>query len=411
MYVNSVSGDLFIGGDIDNYGAYPIDTIFKLEKTGNLDTSFNPSQTFTARGVVEQADGKVIAVGRDNILIDRFTSTGAIDGTFTQLPLLLTGSTNTPVSYTSAIQPDGKIVVGGLFNVVSGNSYSRICRINANGTLDTSFNVGTGFNNSVLAITVQPDGKILCAGSFETYSGFSSSGIIRLNSNGSIDSTFTSPVPAFRDVYSLLLLPSGKIMCQVNNVIRRLNSDGSIDSSFAAVTLSSTSFVYSYDIEPFTNKIFAAGDFTTINGASKKGLVKINTDGSIDNSLDIGTGFGSVFFYFPRVVKRKYNGNLYVGGNFDRYKGNTSINTFTELLPNGDIFECEVGTCYQYSISKLDGFTSGTALIIDCNGLIREIVNNDTLPYNFCASKILNTNSSIISGGTDVATICCFEFE
>jgi uncharacterized delta-60 repeat protein len=411
MSINPISGDLLVGGNIDNYGFYPIDTAFKLEKTGNLDISFNPSQSFTARSIFELPDGKVLIAGRSNILIDRFTSTGSIDGTFTQLPLLWTGTTNTPESNAFAIQPDGKILVGGQFNVVSGNSYSRICRINANGTLDTSFNVGTGFNNGVTSITIQPDGKILCTGSFETYSGFSSSGIIRLNSDGSIDSTFTSPVPVFRDVYSLLLLPSGKIMCQVNDVIRRLNSDGSIDGSFAAVTLSPVSFVYSYDIEPFTNKVFAAGDFTTINGSPKKGLVKINTDGSIDNSLDIGTGFGSVFFYFPRVVKRKYNGHLYVGGNFDNYKGIASVNRFTELLPNGDVFECEVGTCYQYSISKLDGFTSGTALIIDCNGLIREIVNNDTLPYDFCASKILNTNSSIVSGGTDVAEICCFEFE
>jgi len=410
MYINSVSGDLFVGGDIDNYGGYPIDTVFKLEKTGNLDISFNPSQTFTARGVVEQADGKVLAVGRSNILIDRFTSTGANDGTFTQLPLLLTGSTNTPYSFCSTIQTDGKILVGGFFNVVSGNSYSRICRVNANGTLDTSFNVGTGFNSSVLAITIQADGKILCTGFFTTYSGVSSPSIIRLNPNGSIDSTFTSPISP-GGIYSLLLLSSGKIICQVGTTIRRLNSDGSIDGSFSTITLNVGGDVYSYDIEPFTNKIFAAGSFTTINGASKKGLVKINTDGSIDNTLNIGTGFGSVFFYHPRIVKRKYNGNLYVGGNFDNYKGIASVNTFTELLPNGDVFECELGTCYQYSITKLVGSTSGTALIIDCDGVIREISNNDTLPYNFCATKILNTNSSIVSGGTDVAVICCFEFE
>jgi len=420
MYINSVSGDLFVGGDIDNYGGYPIDTVFKLKKTGNLDTSFNPSQTFTARGVVEQADGKVIAVGRDNILIDRFTSTGANDGTFTQLPLLWTGSTNTPYSFCSTIQADGKILVGGFFNVVSGNSYSRICRINANGTLDTSFNVGTGFNSLVTSITIQPDGKILVAGTFETYSGFSSSGIIRLNSNGSIDSTFTSPVLPFGDIYSMYLLSNGKILVGTNEASRpvntrsrilRLNSNGSIDGSFTTAFLNDGGIVYSIDVEPINGGIFAAGDFTTVNGVSSKGLVKLFSNGTRDASLNVGTGFGTAAFQHPRVVKLKYNGHIYVGGNFDKYKGDTDINIFTELLPNGDIFECEVGTCYQYSISKLDGFTSGTALIVDCNGVIQEIFNNDTLPYNFCATKILNTNSSIVSGGTDVAVICCFEFE
>ena len=413
IYINPTFGYLFVGGQSAlRYGGRPTGGLFKLLKNGNLDRSFSISGSLTVRQVIEQNDGKVVVAGARSgpnvIPLLRYTSTGAIDNTFTTL----VGSPSGTQSFSFDIQPDGKFIVGGGFTTISSLSYNRLCRINANGTLDTSFNIGTGFNSTVLSVKIQPDGKILCAGFFNTYSGFTSPGIVRLNADGTIDSTFTSS--ATGPVYNFLLLPDGKIMCQVGFTIRRLNADGTIDSSFTAVNLNidGSTIVEAYALEPFTNKVFAGGTFLTVNGNNINGLVKLNTDGSIDTSLNIGLGFGtSPLQNGPRAIVRKNNGNLVVGGQFDTYNGDATIRNFTELTPTGELFECELGTCYQYSISKLVGSTSGTALIIDCNGLIREIVNNDTLPYNFCATRILNTNSSIVSGGTDVAEVCCFEFQ
>ena len=62
------------------------------------------------------------------------------------------------------IQPDGKILVGGDFTKYNGTSRNRIVRLNSNGSIDTSFNIGTGFNDDVWTIDIQPDGKILVGG-------------------------------------------------------------------------------------------------------------------------------------------------------------------------------------------------------------------------------------------------------
>ena len=84
------------------------------------------------------------------------------------------------------IQPDGKILVGGGFSTYNGTTRNRIIRLNSNGSIDTSFNIGTGFNGNVFTIDIQPDGKILVGGDFTTYNGTTSNRIIRLNPNGSI---------------------------------------------------------------------------------------------------------------------------------------------------------------------------------------------------------------------------------
>ena len=65
--------------------------------------------------------------------------------------------------------------------------YKTLVRLNSNGSIDTSFNIGTGFDNTVWTIDIQPDGKILVGGDFSTYNGTSRNRIVRLNSNGSID--------------------------------------------------------------------------------------------------------------------------------------------------------------------------------------------------------------------------------
>ena len=72
----------------------------------------------------------------------------------------------------------------------AGVSANKIIRLNLNGTVDNTFSSGTGFDFSVWSFAIQPDGKIVVGGGFTTYSGQSANSIIRLNSNGSIDNTF-----------------------------------------------------------------------------------------------------------------------------------------------------------------------------------------------------------------------------
>ena len=132
----------------------------------------------SGRAVALQADGKVVVAGyfsrvhgQPGSTVARFESGGALDPTF------LAGSAFNGGASAVAVQSDGRILIGGNFtaHTVDGVVTPRngIARLNADGTLDTSFNpgTGTGVDGSVLAIALQSDGKAIIAGSFTTFNG------------------------------------------------------------------------------------------------------------------------------------------------------------------------------------------------------------------------------------------------
>jgi uncharacterized delta-60 repeat protein len=98
---------------------------------------------------------------------------------------------NGPVN-SIGIQTDGKVVVGGNFSSYNGTSQSYITRLNTNGSLDNTFSIGTGFNGEVHSISIEQGGKIVVGGNFSSYNGTTSFYTIRLNTNGSVDSTFAN---------------------------------------------------------------------------------------------------------------------------------------------------------------------------------------------------------------------------
>jgi uncharacterized delta-60 repeat protein len=92
------------------------------------------------------------------------------------------------------VQSDGKILIGGSFTTVGGQSRTNIGRLNADGTLDSGFNPGT--DTTVICLALQMDGKILVGGYFSTLDGQSRTNIGRLNSDGTLDGGFNAPVNA-----------------------------------------------------------------------------------------------------------------------------------------------------------------------------------------------------------------------
>jgi uncharacterized delta-60 repeat protein len=176
---------------------------------------------------------------------------------------------------------------------VGGVPSVSIARVNANGSLDTTFNPGTGFNNTVSKILVQSDGKILVAGSFSSYNGTSRLGVARLNADGSLDSAF-NPNLGSGTVNTIALQADGKILIggtfgsvggQTRTGIARLNADGSIDASFnpifGGVSINSISV-------QSDGKIMVGGSFNGVNGFSRTSLARLNADGSLDASFNAG---------------------------------------------------------------------------------------------------------------------------
>ena len=130
------------------------------------------------------------------------------------------------------MQPDGKIVVGGAFTTLGGQARNYIGRLNADGTLDATFNPGAG--NDVHALAVQADGKIVVGGSFTTLGGQARNHIGRLNADGTLDAAFNPGAIRQSYVYDLAVQADGKIVVggefhqlggEVRHFIGRLSND------------------------------------------------------------------------------------------------------------------------------------------------------------------------------------------
>ena len=144
--------------------------------------------------------------------------------------------------YASAVQADGKILIGGNFTTYNGVIANRIARLNTDGALDATFTTGTGCNSDVTSIALQPDGKIVISGVFTNFGGVSRSGIARLNANGTLDTTFVPPTVG--NAMSILALEDGRVMVRgaftsvggasATAYLARLNANGSRDTTFTS---------------------------------------------------------------------------------------------------------------------------------------------------------------------------------
>src|SRR5262245_59476380 len=172
-------------------------TFSALAQSGGVDSTYKPgfdNEVFTLR---IQPDGKVLASGfftkvgnatRRGIV--RLNADGSVDTTFNPNPG--TSSTNglPHTCDTCAWQSDGRVILGGRFTTVNNAAQGYLARLNSNGLLDTNFTpvVALPFEDPlVVALAVQPDGKILIGGDFSSVNGTPRNYIARLNSNGSLD--------------------------------------------------------------------------------------------------------------------------------------------------------------------------------------------------------------------------------
>ncbi len=234
----------------------------------------------------------------------------------------------------SAIQPDGKIIIGGEFSSYDGVSRNNIARLNYNGTLDTNFdsNVGTPGNvhtESVMAIAIQSDGKIIIGGGFSSYNGVARNDIARLNSDGTLDTYFNPDGVNYNygSINSIVIQPNGKILFggifSQNNSgyaqggAKRLNADGTIDDTFnPIISTNNWYWIESISIQP-DGKIIIGGTFTTCNGIARKDIARLNNDGTLDAGFDSGTGGN----YRISTTTIQPDGKIVIGGYFTTYNG------------------------------------------------------------------------------------------
>jgi len=317
-------------------------------KPGTLNTAFNPGSAggvFDVYTVALQPDGKIIIggffTGYDGNAaapdyVARLNANGTLDTSFNP-----GGAGADGAVYAIALQPDGKILIAGFFHTYNGNAATPkyVARLNANGTLDTSFNPGgAGPSSLVYDIAVQPDGKIIIVGLFDAYNGdaAASDNVARLNANGTLDTTFNYGGAGTNfTVDTLAVQTDGKIIIVGNftsyngdpavadNIIR-LGHDGTLDPTFNPGGAGTDGVVHAVAVQP-NGKILVGGFFHTYNGdaAAPDHIVRLNANGTLDTSFNPG-GLGADSSVFAVAVQP--DGKIIIGGGFTGYNGNAGAN-------------------------------------------------------------------------------------
>jgi uncharacterized delta-60 repeat protein len=193
------------------------------------------------------------------------------------------------------VQPDGKIIIGGRFSANGGPVGSYISRLNTNGTLDNSFTRGIS-GGPITTLALQSDGKILVGGLFSTANGLNRPRLARLNSDGTTDSSFFAGMDVAAGspiVLTLVVQPDQKVLVggQFNSVagqprsnLARLNPDSSLDNPFDPGVTGVNSLVYSLQLQA-NGSILVAGIFTGLGGTPRQRLGRLLPDGSVDTAF------------------------------------------------------------------------------------------------------------------------------
>ena len=309
-------GKVLVGGEFRDYNGTPVGRLVRLNSDGTLDTGFdaNAAVPGPATTLSVLPDGKIVVVWdawpnrvSRTQTVTRLLPNGAQDPAFTTTQY---GSQWNDRGITAlAVQPDGKLVLGGRFSVLEWGIIPdpRLVRLNANGGLDPTFTqvyLRPYESADVGGMVVQPDGGIVVVGAFDEAAGMRAAGIVRIGPTGEPDPRFAvgsgfggSNGPGRQT--AIVAQPDGKLVIGgpfttfngvVRNGILRLHSSGTLDTSFTPGTgFGSWTNPSALALQP-DGKVLAAGSFTSFNGTLRRGLLRLNGDGSLDTGFDPGGG-------------------------------------------------------------------------------------------------------------------------
>jgi uncharacterized delta-60 repeat protein len=337
----TTNGEMFVTGFLTN-GA----PVARLNSNGTLDPRFQSNNT-TALKVgtftsAVQDDDKIVVGGggwtpANSQVLARLNADATLDTTFAPTFAMFD---NEPI-FVSAIvvQPDQKIIMGGDFEAVDGVPCTNMARLDRDGSLDTSFHPpdivfdwgGTPEPPGFDAVALQSDGKIIIGGNLTTINGVGVTNIARLNPDGSLDTSFTPPSFPSGTIDGLAIQSDGKILVAGyfewgnGDGIVRLLPDGRVDGSFHA-TISWMGLpdtrIAALALQP-DGKVLIGGLFDVVNGVSRNGFARLNTDGSIDADFESILGYGSE----ATAICVQTNGQLIIG----RYNATSGANPQYDL--------------------------------------------------------------------------------
>jgi uncharacterized delta-60 repeat protein len=325
---------------------------------GSAELAFAPNANNAIFASVVQADGKIIIGGTftsiNGVLrnrIARLNANGTLDTTFTPANL-------NNIVRALALDANGKVLVGGGFTIVDDEplispatrrTRERLCRLNTNGTLDTTFNPGA-FGSTVFAIVVQGDGKIVVGGQFSA-STSPRERLARLTADGTVDSTFPT---ADSTVRALAVQTNGQILVggAFANItvggtttgragIARINANGTLDTFNPGISEGGNVFSIN---DMGTNGFLVGGRYSTIAGTARTALARFLANGNLDTTFNpnLTVGAGNIDVFTTRVDSI---GRVLLGGIFSGVNGLSRVG-IARLNSNGTTdtdFDSSVG--------------------------------------------------------------------
>ena len=338
-------GRILVGGDFSTIGGggegqNDRPRIARLNVDGSVDETFDTgdimgpySEVFA---IARQADGRILVGGgdiADGRSLVRLNPDGSLDPTFDASP--------DSYVFALAVQPDGGIVVGGSFSDISvgGVIVPRrgLARLNGDGSIDAGFNPGLDSEGHVKVLALQSDGRILVGGAFFSLGGAPRDNLGRLESTGAIDPTFTTGVgsdsESFVPVTTITLQPDGRILVggrfqtlvgafgpTSRDNIARLNADGSPDATFVPPPEyqlgESSPHVETIVVLP-NGQVVAGGFSVAMRVAGQPGhqLARFNDNGAVD------AGFDAMVDGIVQEAALLPDGRLLIGGDFESVAG------------------------------------------------------------------------------------------
>lgn len=343
------SGKILASGNFTAVGDTPRSRIARLNTDGTLDTGFLnllSGANAAVNAVVCQSDDRILIGGAfttvDDInryFIARLQPDGTVDTSFN--PGSGADNAVNAIAETFAVSGTNlvrKIYLGGAFSSVNVNPSAGIGRLNNDGTVDYGFNVGSGADGPVYAVAVYPTnsiywGKVLVGGDFGHFNGVTVSNLVRLNFDGSLDTNYIAALGSNANaaVRALAVQLDGKVLVGGNftnfngtavSRLIRLNTDGSLDTDFATAVSGGNGAVEAIAVQP-DNRIVVSGQFTSFNGVTRNHITRLLPTGATDFAINFGTGAnGDV----DALAIQPTDGMIVLGGAFSQYNGETHEN-------------------------------------------------------------------------------------
>lgn len=329
---------------------------------GTRDTGFSaPTTLGNIRQVLVAQDGKIVVwstapAGDTLSLLNTDGSLNAVLGTAIS-----------PMSLDAiAVQADGKVIVSGSVTI-NGSQHGTLVRLNRDGTRDTTFDAGAGPDAQVESLSIQADGKVVAAGYFTTFDNTAHGQLVRLNVDGTVDPTFTFAPTVASSVTTAAVLPGGKIIAAVRQTIMhglyqaiRLNADGSQDAVLGAFDGGSGAI---YALTPLADgSVLFGGGFSTFADTPVCNLGRLDSSGALDPSFAAGGIDADV-----KAVAVDGSGRIYV---------NLSANTMLRLSATGQpdpafvVGAAQSGTVFA-AAGQADGHIVAVGDFMSVDGMVR----------------------------------------